>query len=202
MPRIAGRIDISKNEAILDAAIEAMGERGFGVSMEEIARRAGVSKQTIYNHFGSKAEIARAMADRRVAEVTASLAGPDAEAFPEKALAEYGRALLRVLLSERMLLLMRVGVAGAAEAPEVSRAMYEFGTRASRARLAAFLEMEHATGRICAPDPMQAAEMFGGMVLGSHQIAVLLGARRPINEAEIDATATEAARRFMRAYAP
>ena len=42
MPRIVGQIDISKNEAILDAALAVLAERGVSVSMEEIARRAGV----------------------------------------------------------------------------------------------------------------------------------------------------------------
>ena len=55
MPRVAGQIDVAKNEAILDAAVAAMGERGLAVSLEEVARRAGDSKQTIYNHYGSKA---------------------------------------------------------------------------------------------------------------------------------------------------
>src|SRR5205807_205660 len=54
MPRIAGQIDLIKSEAILEAAADAIHERGLGVSVDEIARRAGVSKQTIYNHYGSK----------------------------------------------------------------------------------------------------------------------------------------------------
>ncbi|MBW8890914.1 MAG: helix-turn-helix transcriptional regulator, partial [Burkholderiales bacterium] len=57
MPRIAGQIDVAKTEAILDAAVEVIGQRGLGAPMEAIAKRAGVSKQTVYNHYGSKAEL-------------------------------------------------------------------------------------------------------------------------------------------------
>ena len=71
MARVAGQIDLSKNEAILDAAIDVLGERGITAPMEAIARRACVSKQTIYNHYGSKAELVRTMAERRVHEMTA-----------------------------------------------------------------------------------------------------------------------------------
>jgi TetR/AcrR family transcriptional repressor of mexJK operon len=66
MPRLVGQIDLAKTEAILDAASEVLGERGLAAPMEAIARRAGVSKQTVYNHYGSKAELIRALVDRRV----------------------------------------------------------------------------------------------------------------------------------------
>ena len=73
MPRLAGQIDLAKTEAILDAASEVLGERGLAAPMEAIARRAGVSKQTVYNHYGCKAELIRALVDRRVDSITASL---------------------------------------------------------------------------------------------------------------------------------
>ena len=86
MPRLAGQIDQAKGQAILDAAIEVLAERGLGASMEEIARRAGVSKQTIYNHYGSKAELIRALVDRRVADITAPLEMPGADELMQRAL--------------------------------------------------------------------------------------------------------------------
>ncbi len=45
----------SGEKAILDAAIELFSEQGFdGVSMRQIAEKAGVSKANIYHHFDSK----------------------------------------------------------------------------------------------------------------------------------------------------
>lgn len=47
-----------KKESIRRAAIELFGKYGFGkVSVNDIARRAGVSHVTIYNHFQSKEEL-------------------------------------------------------------------------------------------------------------------------------------------------
>jgi hypothetical protein len=40
------------------------------------------------------------------------------------------------------------------------------------------------------------------MVIGSHQLAHLLGVGRTLDEAEIDRIAHEAAHRFMKAYGP
>ena len=54
--RSAGRPkDPAKHEAILAAARELFLERGFAqANMQEVADRAGVSKLTLYSHFGDK----------------------------------------------------------------------------------------------------------------------------------------------------
>lgn len=200
MPRIAGQIDLAKGEAILDAAIGVLAERGLAASMEEIARRAGVSKQTIYNHYGSKAELIAALVDRRVTDITAPLEMPGADEHPEEALAGFARIMLQALVNPRATALMRLYIQGAGEAPEVARAVFEAGPKASRARLAAFLTRETAAGRLAADDPAQAAEFFGGMVAGTYQLAELLGVDRGLTEPQIDHIAAEAARRFLRAY--
>jgi AcrR family transcriptional regulator len=45
-------------EQLLDVADELFAERGFhGASMDELAKRAGVSKPVIYDHFGSKEQL-------------------------------------------------------------------------------------------------------------------------------------------------
>ena len=47
--------DAGADEAILSAAVDALGEGGIsGLSMDEIARRAGVGKATIYRRWASK----------------------------------------------------------------------------------------------------------------------------------------------------
>ncbi len=201
MPRVAGQIDVHKSEAILDAAMEVLAERGVSVSMDEIARRAGVSKQTVYNHFGSKAELVRIMAERRVHEITAPLGTPEAEENPEEALAGFARVLMAAALQTKGASLYRTAILHAPEMPDVARAMWEAGPKASRARLAEFLALETKAGRIFCPNPAEAAEFFGGMAVASYQTALLLGVEIDLDEARIERIATEAARRFIRAYA-
>ncbi|GAA2101380.1 TetR/AcrR family transcriptional regulator [Streptomyces albiaxialis] len=46
-----------KHAAIIDAARDQFLRHGFGVGMDQIATEAGVSKVTIYNHFGSKEDL-------------------------------------------------------------------------------------------------------------------------------------------------
>lgn len=201
MPRIVGQIDLSKQEAILDAALEVMGERGLSASLEEVARRAGVSKQTIYNQFGSKAELVRAMSERRVHEITAALLTPQAVDNPAEALAGFARALLAVVYQAKGSNLFRAAILHAADMPDVARAMWEAGPKASRAQLAQYLARETAAGRLNCPDPQEAAEFFGGMVSGTYQTAMLLRIDLALDDAKIDRLAREAAARFLRAYA-
>lgn len=75
------------------------------------------------------------------------------------------------------------------------------GPRPRGGRLAAFLARETADGRLAIDDPAMAAEFFGGMVVGTYQLADLLGVDRGLTDAQIEVIAREAARRFMRAYA-
>lgn len=200
MPRLAGQIDAAKSEAILDAASEVLGERGLSAPMEEIARRARVSKQTVYNHYGSKIELVRALVERRVATITAPLREQGAVDRPEETLAAYARTLLEVV-NNRTYGLMRVTIQSAGEMPDLAREVFETGPRASRAQLARFLELETRAGRMRVDNPLQAAEFFGGMVMGHRQTKALLNLAPDLSEADIDAAAVEAARVFMRAYA-
>lgn len=56
--RTDGRLDRSRDPAILDAALAALTESGYdATSMDEIASRAGVGKAAIYRRWSSKAAL-------------------------------------------------------------------------------------------------------------------------------------------------
>ncbi|WP_170211612.1 TetR/AcrR family transcriptional regulator [Saccharothrix australiensis] len=69
--------------ALLDAAADLLAARGFrGLRMADVATRAGVSRQTVYNEFGNKERIVDAVAryktEQFLAGVRERLAGtPD-----------------------------------------------------------------------------------------------------------------------------
>ncbi len=201
MPRLPGQIDKAKSQAILDAAAEALGELGLSTPISEIARRACVSKQTIYNHFGSKADLIRAIVDRRVEEIAAPLAAPDAHDRPEEALAGFARVMIEMVLKPKGRSMLKMTVQASDDMPDLARAFYEAGPRTSRRRLAEFLRDETAAGRLAVDDADQAADFFAGMVIGIRQIAGLLGVEQNLDGAAIDRLAHEAARRFLKAYA-
>lgn len=202
MPRRRGQVDESKGLAILEAARQALAERGMGASIEDIARRAKVSKQTVYNRFGSKAELVRVLIERRVDQITAHLDSPGAGAGPEEALAGYARVVLESIATPSSIAILRIHIQSSAEMPDLARTFFESGTRTSRARLAAFLDGETRAGRLRIDDCALAAEFFAGMVIGSHQTGRLLGVDSDLKAPIIDRISREAASRFVRAYGP
>lgn len=202
MPRIPGQIDVAKTEAILDAAVQVIGERGLAAPMEAIARRAGVSKQTVYNHYGSKAELMRALMSRRVEAITAPLRDPDAAGNPAQALEAYARSMLETVVTNKSYSMMRVIMMGAGEMPDVAQEVFEAGPRAARRQLAEFLRLETELGRLKVENFDQAAEFFSGMVMGHSQMRSMLRLPSDKTPEEYLRLAREAAERFMRAYAP
>ena len=61
-----------KRKSIIEAAIEEFREQGFlGAKTTRIAKRAGVSSRTLYNHFESKEELFEAISEIMVERNTA-----------------------------------------------------------------------------------------------------------------------------------
>ncbi|GAA2782053.1 TetR/AcrR family transcriptional regulator [Streptomyces showdoensis] len=97
-------------ETLLDAALATLGAQPWSaVRMVDLAVRARVSRQTLYNEFGSKEGLARALvrreADRYLRGVEAALAEPGPPARRLVAVAEWtvaaaaARPVLRALLT-------------------------------------------------------------------------------------------------------
>lgn len=196
MGRPAGQIDEKKREAILTAASELFVEKGLLASMAEIARRAGVSKQTLYNRFPNRIDIARALAAKRSAEITEPLraSGPAVDVL--SALAE--ALLVRACAADGGQSLRAVALLSP-ELPEIAQALYTSGLGTSLDRLADWLAQQDRDGHLRVPAPRQAAEIFTGMVLGHNHLRSILGLPHPHLD-DLKARAREAAHRFVRAY--
>lgn len=66
------RKDAARNRAALVAAArEVFGERGFEATLDDVAHRAGVGVGTAYRHFANKYELAQAVFGEAVGEVVA-----------------------------------------------------------------------------------------------------------------------------------
>jgi TetR/AcrR family transcriptional regulator, mexJK operon transcriptional repressor len=196
MPRALGQIDARKHQAILDAAAEVLAERGFNAPIEEVARRAGVSKQTIYNHYGGKTELVRTLVNRRCIQLRATFEEAPPDEPIEATLARYAMTIQEVVTSEASLQLTRMAITSCTDMPELAQAVYEAGAKAANADLAAFLA---GRAELDIPEPARAADIFMGMAFGRVQTRMLMGVEGPTAD-EARRRAAEAAERFVRAY--
>jgi len=74
----SGRPRASSRETLAEAACELFLEQGFdATSIAEIATRAGVSRSSFFNYFGSKSDILWATLDERIAGFEGVLASDD-----------------------------------------------------------------------------------------------------------------------------
>jgi len=86
------------HNALLDAAYAAAVSGDWaGTRMVDVARAAGVSRQTLYNEFGSKDALAQAMAMREVEEFIAGTEAALDEADPHDPIQAVGTAALYTL---------------------------------------------------------------------------------------------------------
>src|SRR5690349_10184951 len=96
------RADAVRNrDRLLQAARELFAERGLNVSMDEIARHAGVGVGTAYRRFSSRADVIDALVDERVAEVEENIAKALEADDPWTGFAEFMEAHVAIHVADR-----------------------------------------------------------------------------------------------------
>lgn len=206
----SGRESPERREAILEAAHAVLAEQGYaGASMLAIARRAKASKETLYAWFGDKQGLFEALILRNARELETALdeatvsarPGSDTPAPEVKAvLHRFAAALLRLLLSDRALVVNRAAIAEAPRYPILAQLLVSRGRSTVLPKLIAFLEAQKAAGRLQFDDPEDAAETLIGLTLGDLQVRRLLGVQMPLDEGELETRATRAVERFVRVF--
>jgi AcrR family transcriptional regulator len=96
------RKDVARNRGLLMQSAEAMfAERGTEVTLEEIARHAGVGVATAYRHFASRQAIVEAMLESRVAKFMAVLHECESIADPQEAFETYFYRICELQANDR-----------------------------------------------------------------------------------------------------
>ena len=151
-----------RREQLLDATKAVVGEHGFhGVSIEAVAKRAGVSRPVVYSHFGDLGGLLEAMLEREAAGALSQLAevlpAEHPSSDPRTTLLEALRAYLEAVRADpvtwRLVLMPTEG------APQLLHEQIERGRAAVIDVLAASVERGAAPGRE-SPDPELTARML------------------------------------------
>jgi AcrR family transcriptional regulator len=111
----------SARDAIVDAAWELVREQGLaGLSLRDLARRAGITTPTVYAYFGSKNAIYDAMFGAAVAQFAETMAEPYGHDEPRELLVAAVRRFFQFCISDpaRYQLLFQRTLPGFAPSPE------------------------------------------------------------------------------------
>ena len=197
-----------KRRAILAAATEVFLQHGYlGASMDEVAAKAGVSKQTVYKQFENKerlfAEIVLGTSDQLMdALVQAYAETLDGAADAREGLQALARRLLDSLTAASVLQLRRLVIAEADRFPEVCGAWFTSGFEKSLEALGEALTRLTERGLLRElEDPTLAAYQFAGLVMYKPMNrAMFAGTRERPKPNELDKLADQATEVFLAAY--
>ncbi len=164
---------IENRERVLRAAAEAFLHHGYHASVDDIARRAGVAKQTVYHHFPSKDRLFEAAACDLSKHILVELESDSSDI--RAALVAFARAYRKRALGPEGLAMFRALTAEVPRFPDLARAVYQGGAGAMVKRLAAFLAAAMARAQLRRDDPQFAAELFLSMLAGQERVRRLYG---------------------------
>lgn len=181
-PAPSGKRAERNRQAIVAAARELFVRDGFDTGMDAIAAAAGVSKVTVYNHFGSKEElftevVGQAMdeAHASLAEVRAGLAGTDAR----EALTRAARALVAAATDPSRLALRNLVTGELRRFPALGTAYQQRGPARSAAGFADLLGDLCRRGQLRIDDLDVAVIQFFGLTIYPHLIMRSFGGSLP-----------------------
>lgn len=206
-PEEGGR-SARKRRAIIEEATALFLRNGYqGTSMDEVAARAAVSKQTVYKNFADKeqlfTEIVRGVADRServLGELGPVLRAARATSDLEPVLTELAGRYLEAVLQPEVLRLRRLVIAEADRFPELARYYYEKAPARAIQILADEFSSYAEHGLLRLSDPALAAGQFAYLVLAIPQDRALFHPQDRPRAQDHDRIAREAVRVFLAAY--
>ena len=168
-----------KREAIIEAAIQLFAEMGYErASMNELVKRLGGSKGTIYGYFSSKEElfvaVVRASATGHLGDAIRELASGAVagQAALESTLLRFAERMLLVTLNdERSLAVYRMVVAESGRS-DVGQLFYDSGPRECMSALAQLFASAMERGELRKADPRLTASQFTSLVTAEVQLRI------------------------------
>jgi len=191
-----------KAESILAAAKRAFLANGFGaVSMDTIARDAGVSKATVYAHFAGKEELFGAVigreCERRFDDLSVSELDPRTVRI---SLTTLGRRFLDFILSPDEIALHRIILGEVTRFPALGEVFWRAGPERNLAQIQAFMRTAATSGSLALPDTRVAAEQFVGLLRSKVQLLYLLRLESEPGQPTIGEVVENAVDTFIRAF--
>jgi AcrR family transcriptional regulator len=194
--------DSAKRRQIMNGAREVFLARGFdGASMGEIARKARVSKGTLYVYFDSKEQLFEAVAyEACAAEAEAVFSLDLLDRDVEAVLTRLGQGFVKFLCRSDAMPPLRTIMSISERMPEIGRKYYESGPACGIERLRLYLATQVDAGLLQIEDCEVAAAQFLDSCLATILRPLLFNASGAPSEERIDHVVGIAVRTFLAAY--
>ena len=164
-------------EAIVAAASALFLEHGYDqTNLEQVAKQAGVTKPTVYSHFGSKEALLREVTRRNSSQRVAAMADTlQPTGSPKDDLIRFANTLLGTILSDQSRAWHRFACSAALEHPEIGDAFYQQGPARVIELLTHYLTEQKKAGLVSVANPGRAAEQLLGMLIGLELLRSRIG---------------------------
>lgn len=189
----------AKREAILRGGMAVFLKSGFErTSMDEVAARAGVSKMTVYRHFGSKEDLFAGVITELCNPIVAKELERLFDEEPEQALRGYAQRMIDTVFAPETIELHRIVIAESSRFPKLGELFYASGPQVCIEVLARYLKQNRNDPRFRIGDPTRTAEEFLELLRGYGHLRVLLKISKALTPQEIEARITGAVRHVLR----
>jgi TetR/AcrR family transcriptional regulator, mexJK operon transcriptional repressor len=186
IPALNGRSD-AKRDAILRGAKAVFLKHGFeSTSMDVVALRAGVSKMTVYRHFGSKEALFAGVITDLCERIVDGDLRKIFELPPREALMTFARKMIAIVFAHETIELHRIVIAESRRFPKLGRRFYQSGPEACIAALATYFSRHVDDARFKVRNPRRAAEEFLELLRGYAHLRVMLGLERTPSSEEME----------------
>ncbi|WP_293807461.1 TetR/AcrR family transcriptional regulator C-terminal domain-containing protein [uncultured Bosea sp.] len=193
----------ARQQAVLDAVLSLMVEKGSGLTMTAVARRASCSKETLYKWFGDRDGLLTATVQWQASKVRAGnydRQNLDAGTLRES-LKGFAANWLEVITSPTSIALNRIGINQAASRDgNLGSIVLANGRFAIGERLKPVLDAGREAGLLAFDDTETAFRTLFGLAGRDVQIRLLLGDTLTLSRAEIATDAERATEQFLTLY--
>ncbi|KAB7897138.1 TetR family transcriptional regulator [Rouxiella sp. S1S-2] len=173
-----------RRKSIIDTATELFQEMGYErTSMNEVAKRMGGSKATLYNYFASKEELFENVVRTYSTQLLAAAASElstyrDHSKTLEQKLQRFGERMLEILVTDDKAIKIYRCVIGEAGHSNIGELFLASGTQDSMDKLAELMWVAMESGELAAGDAVLRATQFTSLMRA--EVDIVLYHREPV----------------------
>lgn len=165
--------------SVLDATRKMLAMHGSTVNLELVAAEAGLTRQTLYNRFGSKQVLLKATFDDIRGKIRARLDNAPWDDEPEILLPIIARIVADNFLDLEMAKLLRAMIQAVEEMPEIGNGLKSEQTGQVLGKMVTYIEQRMLSGEFHVTNPEVQAMLFLGSINGFLLPRLLLGTSDP-----------------------